>query len=144
MLSALALRLSFTDPSILRIGTRFISSVMILTYSRFMSIADLPHAECVDRASAQGRPRDPPGGGPHCAVDLDNLWLPDFLPPGYSPSQRSANVYKVQLNLVEKSMPLVLHKSLEGSREPCSKSSVLEGFVAKRPPPPADPKRCSS
>ena len=35
-------------------------------------------------------------------------------------------------------MPLVLHKSLEGSSEPCSKPSVLEGFVAKRSSPPAD------
>ncbi len=37
-------------------------------------------------------------------------------------------------------MPLVLHKSLEGSSEPCSKSSVLEGFVARRSSPPSDPK----
>src|SRR5271166_4639247 len=103
-------------------------------------------AACWMRPShvSPGSAARPPGAGPHCASNLDNLWLPDFCAPGYSPSQRRANVYKVQLNLVEKSMPLVLHKSLEGSIEPCSKSSVLEGFVAKRTPPPADPKRCSS
>jgi len=52
-------------------------------------------------------------------VDLDYLWLSDFFAPGYSPSQRRANLYKVQLNLVEKSMPLVLRKSLQGPVEPC-------------------------
>src|SRR5271157_3979954 len=61
----------------------------------------------------------PPGAGPHCALNLDNLWLSDFCAPGYSPSQRRANLYKVQLNLVEKSMPLVLRKSLQGPVEPC-------------------------
>jgi len=60
----------------------------------------------------------PPGGGPHCALNLDNLWLPDFCAPGYSPSQRRTNLWKVQVNLAEKSMPLVLRKSLEGSSEP--------------------------
>jgi hypothetical protein len=45
----------------------------------------------------------PPGAGPHSALNLDNLWLSDFCAPGYSPSQRRANVYKVQVNLVEKS-----------------------------------------
>ena len=32
------------------------------------------------------------------------------------------------------------HKRLQGSSEPCIKSSVLEGFVAKRSSPPSDPK----
>ena|SRR5271166_6554207 len=94
------------------------SNMLILTYSLSMSIADLPHPRCVDRTPAHRRPRAP-GGGPHCALNLDNLRLPDFCAPGYSPSQRRANVYKVQVNLVEKSMPLVLRKSLQGPVEPC-------------------------
>ena len=48
----------------------------------------------------------PPGGGPHCALNLDYLRLLGFCAPGYSPSQRRANLYKVQLNLGESAAKL--------------------------------------
>ena len=73
-----------------------------------MSIADLRRVYMRPSHASASSAACPPRGWPPLRFELGQPSALGFLRTGYSPSQRRANVYKVQVNLVEKSMPLAL------------------------------------